>query len=69
MGWRAKICGALRFHFLQLHVQYTVVILEEGIHPLTLCPKCDMIITWRALNGKHQATVMYARWEEWKRKQ
>ena len=37
---------------------YTLVILEYGIHPLPRCPKCDMFVPWKALNGKHQATAM-----------
>ena len=40
------------------------MILEEGVHPLLCCPKCDMFVTWRALNGMHQAVEICARGED-----
>ena len=58
--------STLWVHFLHHHVRDTVVILDEGSHPLPCCPRCDMSVTWWDLNGKHQATTMYARGEEWK---
>ena len=51
------------------NVRETVVILDEGSHPLTHCPKFDMFVTWRSLYDKHQYTDMCTRGEEWKRKQ
>ena len=45
-------------------MQDRLVILEEGRDPLLSCPKCDMFVTWGALNGRHQATVLCFRGEE-----
>ena len=42
-------------------MQVTLVILEEGNHPLQCCPKCDMFFTWQVLNENHQAMEMCAR--------
>ena len=47
---------ALQIHFMHRHVQDTVVILEEGSHPLPRYPKCDIFVTWSFLNGRHQAS-------------
>ena len=55
-------------NFTHRHVQETVVILEGGGHPLPRCPKCDIFVTWRAINGRHQSPEMYARGEERSRK-
>ena len=51
-------------------MQDMVVIMEEESHPLPRCPKCDIFVTWRVLNGRHQATAMCDRGEEqrWKRR-
>ena len=38
-----------------------LVILEEGINPLLSCPKCDMFVTWKAINVRHQSTAVCAR--------
>ena len=43
----------LQIHFIHRHVQYTVVILEEGNSPHPLCPACDMFVPWSALNLCH----------------
>ena len=60
--------SALRVNFVHHSVWDIVVILEEGIHPTPRCPKCYIIITWRDLNGRYQATEMCYRGEEriWK---
>ena len=65
---RATSRSALRVHFVNHPVWDIVVILEEGIHPTPRCPKCYIIITWRDLNGRYQATEMCYRGEEriWK---
>ena len=57
-AFRAKIRSALWVHFMHRHVQDTVVILEKGTNPLSRCPKCDMFVTWRALDGRQQVTAM-----------
>ena len=38
------------------HVYDTVVILEEGNLPLPRCPRCDLQVSRRALNGRHLGT-------------
>ena len=56
--------SALWVKFVHHHVLDKVVILEEGNHPLPRCPKCDIFVICRAINGRHQATEMCARGEE-----
>ena len=41
-----------------------VVVLEEGGHPLLLCPKIDKFPPWVAMNGRHWDMVMCARGEK-----
>ena len=36
----------------------TVIILEEGNLPHPRCENCDMLVPWRALNGRHKDTAM-----------
>ena len=50
-------------------VQYRVVILEEGIHPLLCFPNYNMFIIWWDLNCKHQDTATCSRGVKWKQKQ
>ena len=38
------------------HVHDTVVILEEGNLPLPRCPRCDLQVSRKALNGRHLET-------------
>ena len=35
-----------------------MIILEEGNLPHPRCPRCDMFVPWRALNGRHKNTEM-----------
>ena len=58
----------MRVHFLHRHVLAPVVIMEEGklLHPW--CNRCDMLVSWRALNGRNPATAQCARGAEWKRR-
>ena len=58
------IQSALRVHFLHRPMRYTVVVLEEGNHPLQHCPKCDMFFLWEALKQSHMNTAMCAKGEE-----
>ena len=46
----------MRVHFLHRNVLDTVDILEEGNLPHPQCPRCDMMIPRRALNGRKPAT-------------
>ena len=45
-------------HFCSRNVQDTVIILEEGNLPHQQFSRCDMLVPWRALNGRHHATIM-----------
>ena len=49
---------AMWIHFCSRHVRDIVIILEEGNLPHPRCSRCDMLVPWRALNGRHHATVM-----------
>ena len=49
----------MRVHFWRRHVRDTVIILEEGNLPHPWCENCDMLVPWRALNGRHKDTAMY----------
>ena len=46
----------MRVHFVHRHVHATVVILEEGNLPLPRCPRCDLQVSRKALNGRHLGT-------------
>ena len=48
--------AAMRVHFVHRHVHDTVVILEEGNLPLPRCPRCDLQVSRKALNGRHLGT-------------
>ena len=55
---RAGTRTAMRVHFWRRHVRDTVIILEEVKLPHPQCEKCDMLVPWRALNGRHKDTAM-----------
>ena len=46
----------MRVHFVHRHVHDTVVILEEGNLPLPRCPRCNLQVSRKALNGRHLGT-------------
>ena len=48
--------AAMRVHFVHRHIHDTVVILEEGNLPLPRCPRCDLQVSRKALNGRHLGT-------------
>ena len=48
--------AAMRVHFMYRHVHDTMVILEEGNLPLPGCPRCDLQVSRKALNGRHLET-------------
>ena len=48
--------AAMRVHFVHPLVHDTVVILEEGDLPLPRCPRCDLQVSRKALNGRHLET-------------
>ena len=49
--------AAMRVHFVHRHVHDTVVILEEGNLPLPQCPRCNLQVSRKALNGYHLETI------------
>ena len=48
--------AAMRVHFLHRHVHNTMVKLEEGNLPLPRCPRCNLQVSRKALNGCHLET-------------
>ena len=44
--------AVMRVHFVHRQVHDTVVIMEEGNLPLTRCPRCDLKVSRKALNGR-----------------
>ena len=65
---RAGTRTAMRMHFFNRHVRDIVIILEEGKPPHPRCPRCDMLVTWRTLNGRHHATAQCKKGAERKRR-
>ena len=64
-----SICRtAMRVHFVHRHVQDTVVILEEGNLPHPLCPRCNLQVPRKALNGRHLGTAQCKKGAERKRR-
>ena len=45
-----------------------MVILDEGNLPHPRFPRCDMLVPWRKLNGRHLATAQCGRGAERKRR-
>ena len=65
---RARKRTAMRVHFWRRHVRDVVIILEEGNLPHPRCPRCDMLVPWRSLNGRHKITAMCRSGAERKRR-
>ena len=55
---RAGTWTAMRVHFWRRHVRDIVIILEEGNFPYPRCSRCDMLVPWWSLNGRHKKTAM-----------
>ena len=49
--------AAMRVQFVHRNVHDTVVMLEEGNLPLPRCPRCDLQVSRKALNGRHLGTI------------
>ena len=45
-------------HFCNRHVRDVVIILEEGNIPHLRCSRCDMLVLWRALKGRHHTIAV-----------
>ena len=61
---RAMTRTAMIVNFLHIHVQETVIILEEGNLSHPWCPQCDILVPCKALNGWHTTTTQCAKGEE-----
>ena len=59
----------MRMHFCSQHVLDIVIILEEVNLPHPRCSRCDILVPWRALNGRHHTTAMFRKGVELKRRQ
>ena len=57
----------MQVHFFHWHFRDTVIILEEGKLPHPQCPKCDILVPLRALNGRRLATSECVKGAERKR--
>ena len=55
---RAGKRTAMHVQLWRRHVRDTVIILKEGNLPHPRCEKCDMLVPWRSLNGRHKDTSM-----------
>ena len=54
---RVATWTAMGVNLWHRHVRDTVVIPEEGNLPHPRCPLCNMLVSWRDLNGMHRRTV------------
>ena len=45
-----------------------MIILEDGNLPHPRCSRCDMLVPWRSLNGRHHAIAMCSKRVERKRR-
>ena len=59
---------AMRVHFVHRHVQDIVVMLEEGKLPHPRCPRCDLQVPRKVLNGRHLGTAQCKKGAEQKRR-
>ena len=59
---------AIQVHFYHRHVQDNVIILEEGNLSQSQCPRCNIMVPWQALNGRHLAIAQCAKGAEIKRR-
>ena len=65
---RAGTRAEMKMHLCNWHVREILIILEEGNLPHPRCSRCDMLVPWRALNGKHHDTAMCRSGAEQKRR-
>ena len=61
---RAKKCTYLQIHYVSLHVQETVVMMEESNLPQRRCLVWNIIVLWELLNHCHSNTALCTRGEE-----
>ena len=65
---RATTRTSMRVHFFQQHFRDTAIILEEGKLPNPRCPRCEMLVPWITLYGRHLTTSQYSKGVESKRR-
>ena len=58
----------MKVHLWRRHVRDVVIILEEGNLPHPRFPRCDILVPWRSLNGRHKSTAMCSSGAEKKRR-
>ena len=58
----------MRMNFFKRNVRYNVIILKDGNLPHPRCPQCDILVPYRALNGRHHANAQCAKGAERKRR-
>ena len=58
----------MRVHSVHRHVHNNVVILEEVGLPLPRCPRCNLQVTSKALNGRHLGNFQCKKGAEQKRR-
>ena len=58
----------MRVQFVHRHVQDTVVMLEEGNLPHPWCPRCDLQVPRKELNGHHLGITQCKKGAERKRR-
>ena len=66
---QAATMTSMRVHFLHRHVQDTVVILDGGNLHHPRCPRYEMLLPWKDLNGRHITTTRCTKGAEQKRRQ
>ena len=59
---------SMRVQFMHRHIHDTVVMLEEGNLHLPRCPRCDLQVSRKALNGLHLGTLQCQKGADWKRR-
>ena len=59
---------AMRVHSLHYRVRDTMIILEEGNPPHPRCPRCNILVPWKSLNGQHITTDQCIKGVEQKRR-
>ena len=51
-------------HFSHRHVWDNIIILEEGNLPHPQFSRCDILVPWRAMNGRNLATAQFSKGTE-----
>ena len=59
---------SMRVHFLHRNFRDTMIIMEEANIPHPQCPRYDMLVPWKVLNGRHITTAQCAKEVEQKRR-